>query len=225
MAAASAGRSRFGDRAVDRRQRLHQSAASGSTSAAWLRSNSRRRRQQWRRCRGRRAWARCCACARGRRPRRRTGAKSSRSMLRMSAGRDPRRSCRSSTDRPRALRARASGRRPTAHPSSHASCSATEHPNHPLYREVLTGQSVRLIELRDRLAAMVTALVTRAQPPRRVDENASSSSGMTSTSRAFEPSLGPTTPAALHQVHQPAGLGEPDPQLALQHRGRAELRA
>ena len=31
-------------------------------------------------------------------------------------------------------------------------------------------------------------------------------------------------PAGLEQVHQAAGLGEPDPQLALQHRGRAELR-
>ena len=29
--------------------------------------------------------------------------------------------------------------------------------------------------------------------------------------------------AALHQVHQPARLGEPDPQLALQHRRRPEL--
>ena len=48
------------------------------------------------------------------------------------------------------------------------------------------------------------------------------SSGLTSTSRALEPSDGPTTPA-LHEVHEPSGLGEPDPQLALQHRGRAEL--
>ena len=50
------------------------------------------------------------------------------------------------------------------------------------------------------------------------------SSGLTSTSRAFEPSLGPDHAAALEDVHQPAGLGEADPQLALQHRGRAELR-
>src|SRR5439155_26576282 len=39
--------------------------------------------------------------------------------------------------------------------------------------------------------------------------------------------LGPLTgsddPAGLHQVHQPAGLGEADPQLALEHRGGAEL--
>ena len=46
-----------------------------------------------------------------------------------------------------------------------------------------------------------------------------------STARAFEPSDGPTTPALLEQVHEPTGPGEADPQLALQHRGRAELAA
>ena len=54
---------------------------------------------------------------------------------------------------------------------------------------------------------------------------ASSSSGVISTARAFEPSDGPTTPRSLEQVHEPAGAGEPDPQLALEHRRRAELRA
>src|SRR3954470_3790911 len=29
--------------------------------------------------------------------------------------------------------------------------------------------------------------------------------------------------AALHEVHEPTGLGETDPQLALEHRRRAEL--
>src|SRR2546423_5395244 len=29
--------------------------------------------------------------------------------------------------------------------------------------------------------------------------------------------------ATLHQIHQPAGLGEPDSELALQHRRRPEL--
>ena len=33
----------------------------------------------------------------------------------------------------------------------------------------------------------------------------------------------PHDAAGLHQVHQPAGLGEADPQFALQHRRRAEL--
>ncbi len=31
--------------------------------------------------------------------------------------------------------------------------------------------------------------------------------------------------AHLEQIHQPAGLGETDPQFALQHRGRPELGA
>src|SRR5882757_3980430 len=35
---------------------------------------------------------------------------------------------------------------------------------------------------------------------------------------------GPDDAPTLHQVHQPARLGEPDPQLALQHRRRTELR-
>ena len=55
------------------------------------------------------------------------------------------------------------------------------------------------------------------QPPR--------SSGLISTSLALEPSLGPDDAAALQQVHQPPGLGEAHPQLALQHRGGAELGA
>ena len=33
----------------------------------------------------------------------------------------------------------------------------------------------------------------------------------------------PDNTPALQQVHQPAGLGEPDPELALQHGRRAEL--
>src|SRR5207248_4956535 len=41
----------------------------------------------------------------------------------------------------------------------------------------------------------------------------------------LRPLARPDDAARLHQVHQPPGLGEPDPQLALQHRGRAELRA
>src|SRR2546430_4958882 len=41
----------------------------------------------------------------------------------------------------------------------------------------------------------------------------------------LRPLTRPDDAARLHQVHQPPGLGEPDPQLALQHRGRAELRA
>src|ERR1700733_2661164 len=35
----------------------------------------------------------------------------------------------------------------------------------------------------------------------------------------------PDDPPALQKVHEPARLGEPHPQLALQHRGGAELRA
>ena len=41
--------------------------------------------------------------------------------------------------------------------------------------------------------------------------SASSSSGVMSTARALEPSLGPTTPRLLEQVHQPAGPGEARP--------------
>ena len=53
----------------------------------------------------------------------------------------------------------------------------------------------------------------------------SSSSGVMSTARALEPSLGPTTPRLLEQVHEAPGPGEADPQLALQHGGGAELGA
>ena len=50
------------------------------------------------------------------------------------------------------------------------------------------------------------------------------SSGLTSTSRALDPSDGPTTPRdSSRSIRRPA-LAKPDPQLALQHRGRAELR-
>ncbi len=55
--------------------------------------------------------------------------------------------------------------------------------------------------------------------------SASSSSGVMSTARALEPSLGPTTPACSKQVHQAAGPGEADAQLALEHGGGAELGA
>ena len=40
----------------------------------------------------------------------------------------------------------------------------------------------------------------------------------------LRPLARPDDAAALHQVHQPAGLGEADAQLALQHRGGSELR-
>src|SRR4051812_30784450 len=40
----------------------------------------------------------------------------------------------------------------------------------------------------------------------------------------LRPFAGADGPAALEDVHQPAGLGEADPELALQHRGGSELR-
>ena len=46
-----------------------------------------------------------------------------------------------------------------------------------------------------------------------------------STARALEPSDGPDHAPLLEQVHDPAGPGEAHPQLALQHRGGAELGA
>ena len=51
----------------------------------------------------------------------------------------------------------------------------------------------------------------------------SSSSGFTRTSRALEPSLGPTMLRdSMRSISRP-GLGEADPQLALEHGRRAEL--
>ena len=64
---------------------------------------------------------------------------------------------------------------------------------------------------------------TAGQPSRRFASTSSRSSGLTSTSRGLEPSDGPDDAAGLQDVHQASGLGEADPQLALQHRGRAEL--
>ena len=61
-------------------------------------------------------------------------------------------------------------------------------------------------------------------PPSNVAITESSSSGLTRTSRALEPSLGPTTPRLSRMSISRPGLGEADAQLALEHRGRAELR-
>ena len=59
--------------------------------------------------------------------------------------------------------------------------------------------------------------------PRMKASTCGRSCGWTSTSRAFEPSDGPTTPRDSSRSMKSAGLGEADPELALQHRGGAEL--
>ena len=59
--------------------------------------------------------------------------------------------------------------------------------------------------------------------PRMKASTCGRSCGWTSTSRAFEPSDWPDHATRFEQVHESAGLGEADPELALQHRGGAEL--
>ncbi len=55
-------------------------------------------------------------------------------------------------------------------------------------------------------------------------QNAVASIGANHISRALDPPDDPTIHRGLHQIHQPSGLREPDPQPALQHRRRTQLR-